>query len=221
MNTPADVTDSPATLMVIDDHPLLRRGVRQLLEVEDDLTLVSDTGSPHEGLAQALEQEPDMLLLDLNMPDLDGLALLSRLRAGGYAGRIIMYTVSDQEDNVVDALRNGADGYLLKDMPPDRLLEALERQGDGEMLFDPRLTALMAGALRRRPTVSGPTLDHLTRREREILRLLAKSYANKQIAQHLAIREGTVKVHMRHLLKKLEMHSRTEAAVWAAQQELG
>lgn len=221
MNTPADVTDSPATLMVIDDHPLLRRGVRQLLEVEDDLTLVSDTGSPHEGLAQALEQEPDMLLLDLNMPDLDGLALLSRLRAGGYAGRIIMYTVSDQEDNVVDALRNGADGYLLKDMEPEDLVHQLRQAARGQMAISDDLTGLLARALRnQRPAGAPAGLDALTRREREILRELAEGMSNKLIARELEITEGTVKVHVKHLLKKLGLRSRVEAAVWAVQQGL-
>lgn len=195
--------------------------MRQLLEMSERLTCLGEADDGEAALLKAEALSPDLILLDLQMHAMDGIATLRALKETGLDTRVIILSVSDHQENVIAAIRAGADGYLLKDMPPDRLLEALERQGDGEMLFDPRLTALMAGALRRRPTVSGPTLDHLTRREREILRLLAKSYANKQIAQHLAIREGTVKVHMRHLLKKLEMHSRTEAAVWAAQQELG
>ncbi len=141
-------TESPATIMVIDDHPLLRRGVRQLLEIEEDLSLVFDTGSPREGLEQALAQEPDMLLLDLNMPDIDGLELLKQLRDGGFAGRIIMYTVSDQEDNVVDALRSGADGYLLKDMEPEALVHQLRQATLGRMAISDDLTSLLARALR-------------------------------------------------------------------------
>ncbi|RAR62196.1 MULTISPECIES: two-component system response regulator NarL [Halomonadaceae] len=213
--------DGRRGVLIVDDHPLFRRGVRQLLEMSERLTCLGEADDGEAALLKAEALSPDLILLDLQMHAMDGIATLRALREAGLDTRVIILSVSDHQENVIAAIRAGADGYLLKDMPPDRLLEALERQGDGEMLFDPRLTALMAGALRRRPTVSGPTLDHLTRREREILRLLAKSYANKQIAQHLAIREGTVKVHMRHLLKKLEMHSRTEAAVWAAQQELG
>lgn len=213
--------DGRRGVLIVDDHPLFRRGVRQLLEISERLTCLGEADDGEAALLKAEALSPDLILLDLQMHAMDGIATLRALRVAGLDTRVIILSVSDHQENVIAAIRAGADGYLLKDMPPDRLLEALERQGDGEMLFDPRLTALMAGALRRRPTVSGPTLDHLTRREREILRLLAKSYANKQIAQHLAIREGTVKVHMRHLLKKLEMHSRTEAAVWAAQQELG
>ena len=213
--------DGRRGVLIVDDHPLFRRGVRQLLEMSERLTCLGEADDGEAALPQAESLSPDLILLDLQMHAMDGISTLKSLRAASPNTRVVILSVSDHQEDVIAAIRAGADGYLLKDMPPDHLLAALEQQGDGEMVFDPRLTALMAGALRRRPSVSGPTLDHLTRREREILRLLAKSYANKQIAQHLAIREGTVKVHMRHLLKKLEMHSRTEAAVWAAQQELG
>ncbi|GAA3908475.1 two-component system response regulator NarL [Halomonas cibimaris] len=216
-----NVTDSPATIMVVDDHPLLRRGVEQLLEIEDDLRLVFDTGSPREGLKKALEHEPDMLLLDLNMPDLDGLEVLKRLRNGGYAGRIIMYTVSDQEDNVVEALRSGADGYLLKDMEPEELVHQLRQAALGRMAISDDLTSLLARALRTQHHAErAPTLDVLTRREREILVELAAGMSNKLIARRLDITEGTVKVHVKHLLKKLRLRSRVEAAVWAVQQGL-
>jgi two-component system nitrate/nitrite response regulator NarL len=215
------VTDSAATIMVIDDHPLLRRGVRQLLEIEDDLVLVFDTGSPQEGIEQATKQEPDMLLLDLNMPDIDGLETLKRLRSAGYAGRIIMYTVSDQEDDVVDALRNGADGYLLKDMEPEDFVHQLRQAAKGRMAISENLTALLAQALRnQRSTDTAPTLDVLTQRERQILRELAAGMSNKLIARKLDIAEGTVKVHVKHLLKKLGLRSRVEAAVWAVQEGL-
>ncbi|WNK19054.1 two-component system response regulator NarL [Halomonas piscis] len=214
-------TESPATIMVIDDHPLLRRGVRQLLEIEEDLSLVFDTGSPREGLEQALAQEPDMLLLDLNMPDIDGLELLKQLRDGGFAGRIIMYTVSDQKDNVVDALRSGADGYLLKDMEPEALVHQLRQATLGRMAISDDLTSLLARALRsQRHAETAPSLDVLTRREREILQELAAGMSNKLIARKLEITEGTVKVHVKHLLKKLRLRSRVEAAVWAVQQGL-
>jgi two-component system nitrate/nitrite response regulator NarL len=215
------VTESAATIMVIDDHPLLRRGVRQLLEIEDDLTLVFDTGSPQEGIEQAAAQEPDMLLLDLNMPGIDGLETLKRLRSAGYAGRIIMYTVSDQEDDVVNALRNGADGYLLKDMEPEDLVHQLRQAAKGRMAISENLTALLAQALcNQRSADTAPTLDVLTQREREILRELAAGMSNKLIARKLEITEGTVKVHVKHLLKKLRLRSRVEAAVWAVQEGL-
>ncbi|XGA80820.1 two-component system response regulator NarL [Halomonas sp. CH40] len=211
--------DRPATIMVIDDHPLLRRGVRQLLEIEDDLDLVFDTGSPAEGIEQATALEPDMLLLDLNMPEMDGLTTLKNLRDAGYTGRIIMYTVSDQENDVVDALRGGADGYLLKDMEPEDMVHQLRQAAKGRMAISENLTALLAEALRNhRAAPATPSADVLTQREKEILRELAAGMSNKLIARKLDITEGTVKVHVKHLLKKLHLRSRVEAAVWAVQE---
>ncbi|MYL23434.1 two-component system response regulator NarL [Vreelandella massiliensis] len=213
--------DHPATIMVIDDHPLLRRGVRQLLEIEDDLTLIFDTGSPKEGIAQAVALDPDMLLLDLNMPEMNGLEALKQLREAGYAGRVIMYTVSDQEDDVVDALRGGADGYLLKDMEPEDMVHQLRQAAKGRMVISENLTALLAEALRnQRAAPATPSIESLTQREKEILRELAAGMSNKLIARKLDITEGTVKVHVKHLLKKLQLRSRVEAAVWAVQEGL-
>ncbi|MGY4878526.1 two-component system response regulator NarL [Vreelandella aquamarina] len=211
--------DRPATIILIDDHPLLRRGVRQLLEIEDDLELVFDTGLPAEGIEQAMMLEPDMLLLDLNMPEIDGLTTLKRLRDTGYTGRIIMYTVSDQENDVVDALRGGADGYLLKDMEPEDMVHQLRQAAKGRMAISENLTAILAEALRnQRVAPSRPSVDSLTQREKEILRELAAGMSNKLIARKLDITEGTVKVHVKHLLKKLNLRSRVEAAVWAVQE---
>nr|WP_175540342.1 two-component system response regulator NarL [Halomonas sp. QHL1] len=213
--------DQIATIMVIDDHPLLRRGVRQLLEIEDDLDLIFDTGSPQEGIEKAVELEPDMLLLDLNMPVMNGLETLKQLRDGGYSGRIIMYTVSDQEDDVVDALRGGADGYLLKDMEPEDMVRQLRQAAKGRMVVSENLTALLAEALRsQRNSPATQSVDALTQREKEILAELAAGMSNKLIARKLDITEGTVKVHVKHLLKKLRLRSRVEAAVWSVQEGL-
>lgn len=208
-----------ATIMVIDDHPLLRRGVRQLLEMEDDLSLVFETGSPQEGIEKAILLEPDMLLLDLNMPEMNGLETLKQLRNEGYAGRIIMYTVSDQDSDVVDALRAGADGYLLKDMEPEDMVRQLRHAAKGRMAISENLTALLVDALRnQRASPTAPTPDALTHREKEILSELATGMPNKLIARKLDITEGTVKVHVKHLLKKLHLRSRVEAAIWAVQE---
>ncbi|WP_447527547.1 MULTISPECIES: two-component system response regulator NarL [unclassified Vreelandella] len=210
--------DTPATLLIIDDHPLLRRGVAQLLELEDDLELVGDTGSPEEGIRMTLSLEPDLVLLDLNMPDIDGLEALRRLRENDFSGRIVMFTVSDHEEDVVAALRAGADGYLLKDMEPEDMVRQLRQAALGRMVISESLTALLAEALRnQRATPTAPDIRSLTQREREILRQLAGGLSNKLIARKLDITEGTVKVHVKHLLKKLNLRSRVEAAVWAVQ----
>lgn len=221
MSIASEIHDQPATILVIDDHPLLRRGVRQLLEMEDDLALVFETGNPREGVGQAIALEPDMVLLDLNMPEMDGLEALKHLREEGYAGRVIMYTVSDLEDDIVDALRGGADGYLLKDMEPEDMIHQLRQAAKGRMAISESLTTLLAQALRnQRSTSTKPSIDALTQREKEILVELAAGMSNKLIARKLDITEGTVKVHVKHLLKKLKLRSRVEAAVWAVQEGL-
>ncbi len=211
--------DTPATILLIDDHPLLRRGVAQLLELEDDLDLAGEAGEPEVGLRLADELDPDMILLDLNMPGMDGIATLKALREQGYTGRIVMFTVSDHEEDVVNALRSGADGYLLKDMDPDEMVRQLRQAALGRMVISESLTALLAEALRsQRNQPSAPDIHSLTQREREILRQLAAGLSNKLIARKLDITEGTVKVHVKHLLKKLNLRSRVEAAVWAVQE---
>ncbi|MDR9439032.1 MAG: two-component system response regulator NarL [Halomonas sp.] len=211
--------DSPATILLIDDHPLLRRGVAQLLELEDDLHLAGEAGEPEVGIRLADELDPDMILLDLNMPGLDGIATLKELREQGYAGRIVMFTVSDHEEDVVAALRSGADGYLLKDMDPDEMVRQLRQAALGRMVISESLTTLLAEALRsQRNQPAAPDIHSLTQREREILRELAAGLSNKLIARKLDITEGTVKVHVKHLLKKLNLRSRVEAAVWAVQE---
>ncbi|CAM3524504.1 two-component system response regulator NarL [Halomonas lysinitropha] len=210
--------DTPATILLIDDHPLLRRGVAQLLELEDDLELAGEAGEPEVGIRLASELDPDMILLDLNMPGMDGIATLKALREQGYAGRIVMFTVSDHEEDVVAALRNGADGYLLKDMDPDEMVRQLRQVALGRMVISESLTALLAEALRsQRNQPAAPDIHSLTQREREILCELAAGLSNKLIARKLDITEGTVKVHVKHLLKKLNLRSRVEAAVWAVQ----
>ncbi|AXY41725.1 MULTISPECIES: two-component system response regulator NarL [Halomonas] len=211
--------DTPASILIIDDHPLLRRGVSQLLELEDDMALIGEAGEPETGIRLALERDPDMVLLDLNMPGMNGIETLKRLRDEGYAGRVVMFTVSDHEEDVVAALQGGADGYLLKDMDPDEMIRQLRQASLGRMVISESLTALLAEALRsQRSQPATPDIHSLTQREREILRELAGGLSNKMIARKLDITEGTVKVHVKHLLKKLNLRSRVEAAVWAVQE---
>lgn len=211
--------DAPASILIIDDHPLLRRGVSQLLELEDDLELVGEAGEAEKGIRLTLELDPDMVLLDLNMPGMNGIETLKRLREEGFAGRVVMFTVSDHEEDVVDALQAGADGYLLKDMDPDELVRQMRQASLGRMVISENLTALLAGALRsQRSQPAAPDIHSLTQREREILCELAGGLSNKMIARRLDISEGTVKVHVKHLLKKLNLRSRVEAAVWAVQE---
>ncbi|WP_299180164.1 two-component system response regulator NarL [uncultured Neptuniibacter sp.] len=211
---------NPASILLIDDHPLLRKGVKQLIELDSELQVIAEASNAHEGVAAALEHEPDLILLDLNMPEINGIETLKMLREEGVASRVIVFTVSDNEEDVVAALKAGADGYLLKDMEPEELLSNLNQAALGKMVISEKLTALLAQALQSKRTKKGPDISSLTPRERQIIKLIAAGLPNKLIARKLSITEGTVKVHVKHLLKKLHLRSRVEVAVWAVQEGL-
>lgn len=206
-----------ARVLVIDDHPLFRKGVADLLDMEPALTLVGEAADGASGLELARELSPDLILLDLNMKGIDGIETLHRLRAiDGLTARIVMLTVSDTEADVVAALRAGADGYLLKDMEPEDVLALLREAMGGRLVISPQLTELIARALRAAPRLpTRPDQAGLTPREQQILALIARGLSNKLIARELDVAVGTVKVHVKHLLKKLGLASRIEAAVWA------
>lgn len=209
-------------ILIVDDHPLFRRGVRQLLEMEPALAVAGEAADGEAAIEAAVRLEPALILMDMNMARLDGLGALKALREAGVEARIVMLTVSDAEEDVVAALRAGADGYLLKDMEPEDLLAAVKEAAEGQMTISPRLAGLLARALSGPRTAPGEDiLASLTAREGEILRALARGMSNKLIARRLTISEGTVKVHVRNLLKKLGLRSRVEAAVWAVNHDLG
>lgn len=200
------------SIMLVDDHPLMRRGIRQLLELESDFRIVGEASNGEEALRTVDGLQPDLILLDNNMPQLNGIETLKRLRQDGYRGIILMFTVSDAEHEVRDAMRHGADGYLLKDMEPALLIAQIREALHGVIVVSPALTRVLAQALR----APSPTQEfELTDRERQVLKSIAGGNSNKMIAQKLGITEGTVKVHVKNLLHKLGLRSRVEAAVWA------
>ena len=206
-------TPATTSVIIIDDHPLFRKGVSQLIALDDRLHLIGEASSGEEGLELARALEPDLILLDLNMKGMSGIETLHALREADLAARILILTVSDAADDLVAAIRTGADGYLLKDMEPERLLEHIRQAATGQMTLSPQLTQILAQALRGDDR--SKSLDELTERERQILRQIAHGYSNKMIARKLDITEGTVKVHVKNLLHKLGLRSRVEAAVWA------
>jgi two-component system, NarL family, nitrate/nitrite response regulator NarL len=203
------------SVVIIDDHPLFRKGVADLIRMEPALRLVGEAADGESGIRLARQTEPDLILLDLNMKGMDGIATLQRLRAADVDARIIMLTVSDNEQDVVAALRAGADGYLLKDMEPEDILASLQRATRGRLVISAQLTELLAHALREEPRPQRPEEAGLTPREEEILELIAKGFSNKLIARDLNLSVGTVKVHVKHILKKIKLKTRVEAAVWA------
>ncbi|WP_426112574.1 two-component system response regulator NarL [Pseudomonas sp. DSP3-2-2] len=200
------------TILLVDDHPMMRHGIRQMLELEDDFKIVGEAGNGEEALSLIEPLQPDLVLLDNNMPQMNGIETLRRLRAMSYTGKVLLFTVSDAEDDIRDALRLDADGYLLKDMEPELLIPYIRDALNGALVISPGLTRVMAQALRSPPRQA---VVELTERERQVLKTIASGFSNKVIGHKLGITEGTVKVHVKNLLHKLGLRSRVEAAVWA------
>lgn len=206
------------SVLVIDDHPLFRKGVSQLIGMDAQLRLIGEASGGEEGMAQAAALQPDLILLDLHMKGLDGIATVRALRAAGCEARIVMLTVSDNAEDLLAAIRAGADGYLLKDMEPEALLACMHDALFGRTVISDSLNGALARALREETQATQRRDAQLTEREASILRCLAQGLSNKLIGRELEIAEGTVKVHVKSLLRKLNFRSRVEAAVWAVEQ---
>jgi two-component system nitrate/nitrite response regulator NarL len=211
------MTTSQQSVVIVDDHPLFRRGLIQLLNTMDVFRLVGEAANGRDGIDMVKRLHPDLLLLDLNMKDMTGIEVLKALKEGDMDTRVVMITVSDQAEDLVAALRNGADGYLLKDMEPEQMVESLAAVASGRVIVSDALTHLLAAAIRQsnRPENAGEA--GLTDQEVRILELIAGGMSNKVIGRELDITEGTVKVHVKHILRKLGLRSRVEAAVWAVE----
>ncbi|MBP6122218.1 MULTISPECIES: two-component system response regulator NarL [Providencia] len=214
-----NIMSEQSTILLIDDHPMLRSGVKQLISLEPSLLVIGEAGDGKTGIQIAEEQDPDLILLDLNMPGMNGFETLDELRKRELSGRIILFTVSNYGDDLVNALKRGADGYLLKDMEPEELIVALKEAASGKMVVSPTLTSVLAESLRDNQSQDEHNTATLTPREADILELISQGLSNKMIARKLDIAESTVKVHVKHLLKKLNLKSRVEAAVWVLQQK--
>ncbi len=205
------------SVLIVDDHPLFRRGLVQLLKTVNGFRLLGEAAGGVEGMEMARVLQPDLVLLDLNMRDLGGLDVLRQLRALQCAPRVVMITVSDQGEDVVAALRGGADGYLLKDMEPEEMVAALIKVAAGQVVIPSQLNHLLAAALRDELRPQSYVSAGLTEQEVRILEKISAGLSNKMIGRELAIAEGTVKVHVKHILRKLKLRSRVEAAVWAVE----
>ena len=205
------------SVLIVDDHPLFRKGLAQLLKTVNGFRLVGEAAGGVEGMEMARELQPDLVLLDLNMRDLGGLDVLRQLCSLPCEPRVVMITVSDQGEDVVAALRGGADGYLLKDMEPEEMVAALIKVAAGQVVIPSQLNHLLAAALRDELRPQSYVSAGLTEQEVRILEKISAGLSNKMIGRELAIAEGTVKVHVKHILRKLKLRSRVEAAVWAVE----
>lgn len=207
-------------LVLVDDHSLCRTGLTDLLRQRGGMDVLAALADPDEVIAVLREQRPDLLVLDLRMPAIDGLTLLQRIRAEGLDTPVVMLTMSDSGADLAAALRAGVRGYLLKDMEPEDVIAAIDSAVRGKLVVAPAMTAKLAGQLQGgdgSPDARRGALASLTERERQILEHLARGESNKTIARALDISHDTVKLHVRHILGKLSLSSRVEAAVFAVE----
>jgi two-component system nitrate/nitrite response regulator NarL len=208
-------------VLLVDDHTLFRSGLATLLE-RHDIEVVAAAGDGEEGYRLAIELVPDIVLLDMRMPDVSGLEVLNRLRKDNFSNAIVMLTTSNEENDLINSLRSGAQGYLLKDMEPAELVSALREVVNGKTMVAPELAGVLARVVQGEnvmdEVVEDSPFSELTPRELEILCLLAEGQSNKVIARNLGISDGTVKLHVKSILRKLDLHSRVEAAVMAVEQ---
>jgi two-component system nitrate/nitrite response regulator NarL len=206
-------------IVLVDDHSLCRTGLTDLLRQRGGMDVVAALGDPQQVAAVLREKKPDLLVLDLRMPTVDGLTLLQRVRAEGVDTPALILTMSDSEADLGAALRAGVRGYLLKDMEPDDVIAAIGNAARGELVVAPAMTLKLAQLLQAGPKAANrhDLIATLTERERQILEHLARGESNKTIARALDISHDTVKLHVRHILAKLNLSSRVEAAVLAVE----
>ncbi|MFC6079542.1 response regulator [Sphaerisporangium aureirubrum] len=207
-------------VVIADDHPVVRQGLRTFLGLQDDLDVVGEAADGAEAVALVGTLAPDVLLLDLKMPVLDGLGALRELAGRGGATRVIVLTSVSDRGDVAPAMRSGAAGFLYKDVDPEALVQAVRAVHGGQVLLAPEAAeAVLGGAAGSAP--GGPSIAVLTEREREVLALIASGRSNREIARELVVAEKTVKTHVSNVLMKLGVQDRTQAALYAVRHGLG
>jgi DNA-binding NarL/FixJ family response regulator len=222
-----DVTAEVIRVLIVDDHALYRRGLLTVLETEDGIEVVGEAADGVEAVGQAEETLPDVIVMDVSMPKRGGIDACRVIKQRVPSARILMLTSSDDEANLFEAVRAGANGYLLKDVPPEEVAAGIRGVYQGQSLLSPMMASKLLtefALISQRDTLPAPTpgleLPRLTHRELDILKLVARGRLNREIAGELFISENTVRNHIRNILDKLQMHSRMEAAMYAVRQRL-
>ena len=219
-------TPPPLRVLVVDDQPLFRKALAGLINAQLDMSVVGEAENGIEALERVRALAPDVVVMDVNMPNAGGVEGVRAIRGAGYATKIVMLTISEEDDDLFDAIRAGANGYLLKNIRPEDLYEDLRGVMRGEAPIAPAIAHKLLDALRdgparaHAPSAPGEGETALTRREMEILQLVAAGLSNKEIAGRLTITEGTVKNHVHNTLEKLHLSNRTQAAAYTVAQGL-
>ncbi|GAA1460473.1 response regulator transcription factor [Nocardiopsis exhalans] len=214
----------PIRVLVVDDHALFRRGLVSVLNDEDDIDVVDEAGDGDEAVVLATELRPDVVLMDVMMPNSTGIEACPRIRAAVPEVKFVMLTMSEDEADLFEALKAGATGYLLKEIAVTDIARAVRAIAEGQSFINPAMAIKLIGefaelAKQEKTPKAAPAIPELTPRETEVLKLLARSLNNREIGERLFITENTVKNHVRNILEKLQVHSRTEAAIYAVRAE--
>ncbi|RKD33152.1 response regulator [Thermohalobacter berrensis] len=209
------MTDKKITVLIADDHSLVREGLEQILSLEKDIEVIGQASNGNEAIEKTLELKPDLVLLDINMPELNGIETLRRLKDMGIDSKIVMLTIHDDREYLFETVNIGADGYVLKDSDSDSLVKAIKDVYSGKSYIEPSLASLLVKEFNSRDRAKESTRDLLTKREYEVLTLIAEGLNNREIAQRLFISEKTVKNHVSNIFKKINVSDRIQAAIYA------
>jgi DNA-binding NarL/FixJ family response regulator len=215
----------PIRVVIADDHVLYRRGLQMVVSQDHDIEIVGEAGDGKEAVDRTVELLPDVVLMDVRMPHTSGIQACQTIKALVPSTKIIMLTMSDEESDLYEAVKAGANGYLLKDVPGEEIADGVRAVYNGDSLISPSMASKLLAEFaqmskRQGERPSGVGAPRLTDRELEVLRLVARGMANKEIAHQLFISENTVKNHVRNILEKLQLHSRMEAAMYAVRENL-
>ncbi len=210
---------SKIRILIADDHAMVREGLKQLIELEDDIIVVAQAGNGSEAIEKIIEYKPDIVLLDINMPELNGLEVLAYLRDNEINANVIILTIHNEVEYLYKAVDIGVKGYVLKDSESDVLIRAVRSVHDGESYIQPNMAALLFKKMNNEDSNNSHN-SRLTKREIEVLKLITEGMLNKEIAHKLCISEKTVKNHVSNIFKKIEVSDRTQAAVFAIKNQI-
>jgi len=203
------------TVIIVDDHALMREGLMKILEMDDNIDVIGEASNGKEGMEKILEYKPDIVLLDINMPKMNGVEVLRRAKDLGLESKIIMLTIHDDREYLQETIRIGANGYVLKDSDVDSLIKAIKDVSKGKTYIQPSIAILLIDEMNEEDNEVAMKIESLTKREYEILIVIAEGLNNREIAERLFISEKTVKNHVSNIFKKLEVNDRIQAAIFA------